>query len=57
VLQIVDGMGRVKPAHLVSALIRRPALLIQLIRLGHSAQKAEKSLGKVVREVVKKPPP
>lgn len=52
VLRLVDEMGRVKPLALMGALIRRPALIPQLLRLGAASRLAGERLGEAVCWIV-----
>jgi adenosylhomocysteine nucleosidase len=49
VMTLVDGQGKVRMGKLMGALVRRPKLLGELVRLGARARVAGRALGEAVR--------
>ncbi|HWE94124.1 MAG TPA: hypothetical protein VG269_09190 [Tepidisphaeraceae bacterium] len=52
ILKLVDGFGRPRPAAIAATLLRRPALIAPLRRLGAASHLAAENLGAAVKSIV-----
>jgi adenosylhomocysteine nucleosidase len=53
ILKLVDGFGRPRPAAITATLLRRPALIAPLRRLGAASHLAAENLGAAVAAIVR----
>jgi hypothetical protein len=53
ILKLVDGFGRPRPAAIAATLLRRPALIAPLRRLGAASHLAAENLGAAVAAIVR----